>query len=79
MCAPEKFICVLSLYMADRQGGKQKTMATNHGYSLMLGCDLNPNPTLSSAFLGLLSFTEIAVESDVMHHLNPKYIRSLVI
>lgn len=65
--------------MADRQGGKQQTMATNHGYGLMVGCDLNPNPTLSSAFLGLLSSTEIAVESDVMHRLNPKYITSLVI
>lgn len=42
MFASGKFICVLSLYIwqADRQGGKQQTMATNHGYSLMIGCNV---------------------------------------
>lgn len=46
-------------------------MATNHGYSLMIDCCLNPNPKLSS---GPCPCTEITVESDVMLHLNPSFI-----
>lgn len=80
MCASGKFICVLFLYMvqAGRQGGKQQTVATNHGYSPNDTLQLQiQNPKLSFASLALFSpALEITLESDVMHRLNHmKYIR----